>query len=74
MKNTTKSKTRDCIVKGTNISTGEVDYFLNVSSAAKSIGGAVSHVYNVLRGIGYYKTVKGWKLEWVDLEKLIKNV
>ena len=63
-----RHKTRDCIIKGINVKTGEVDYFLNVSSAVKSIGCCRSQAYNVLNKVGYFKTAHGWKLEWVDFE------
>lgn len=57
---------RDCIVKGTNTATGEVEYFLNVASVVKVVGCTKAHAYNVLNKVGYFKTAKGWKLEWVD--------
>lgn len=69
-KKKTKLKSRDCIIKGTNLATGEVEYFLNVASVAKAVGGSQSHAYNVLNKVGYYKSIKGWKLEWIDFDKV----
>lgn len=66
----TNAKARDCIVKGTNMQTKEVQYFLNVKSVVKAIGCTVSHAYNVLNKVGYYKTAHGWQLEWIDFNKV----
>ena len=73
MKKKVNVNTKDCIIKGVNTKTGEEDWFLNVMSVVKAIGCTRAQVYNVLNKVGYCKTAKGWKLEWVDFNKVKFN-
>lgn len=63
--------TKDCVIKGVNTKTGEEEWFLNVISAVKAIGCTRAQVYNVLNKVGYCKTAKGWRLEWVDFNDVV---
>lgn len=69
-KKTVDVNPRDCIIKGTNVATGEIEYFLNVASVVKELGCTKAHVYHVLNKVGYCKTAKGWHLEWVDFDEV----
>lgn len=63
---------KDCIIKMTNVETGEVDYALNQTSVAKAIGCSkqlVSQVLSEKEHFKHFKTAKGWKLEYVDFIK-----
>lgn len=63
----------DCIVKMTNIKTGEIDYAINGKAAANFIGCSKQLVYQVLSDkpqFQYFHTAKGWKLELVDLSEI----
>lgn len=62
----------DCIIKMTNVETGEVDYALNQVSVAQAIGCSkqlVSQVLSKNEQFKHFKTAKGWKLEYVDFIK-----
>lgn len=63
---------KDCIIKMTNVETGEVDYALNQISVAEAIGCSkqlVSQVLSEKEHFKHFKTAKGWKLEYVDFIK-----
>ena len=53
----------------TNVETGEVDYALTQVACAKAIGCSkqlVSQVLSQKEMFKYFKTAKGWKLEYID--------
>lgn len=43
---------------------------MNVASVVKAVGCTRAHAYNVLNKVGYFKTAKGWQLEWVDFDDI----
>ena len=60
---------RDKIIMMTNVETGEVDYALNQVACANAIGCTkqlVSQVLSKKEMFKYFKTAKGWKLEYID--------
>ena len=66
----------NCIIKMTNIETGEIDYATNQVSVAQAIGCTkqlVSQVLSQTEQMKHFKTAKGWKLEYVDLIKYLDS-
>ena len=67
-------KNKDKIIKITDLTTGEVDYALNILSAAKSLNCTRQFIHYVLSDLpqySHFKTAKNKKLEWIDIMELV---
>ena len=66
-------KYRGRMIKAVEIETGNTEYFISASDAARSLGCSKQLVARVATQNSKNKSAKGWMLTWITVQEVINN-